>query len=51
LTREQEFREWTQKEDEYKEINNQRLQQLQKLLQDREKENEEKRMAKIEELK
>jgi len=51
LTQEQEFREWTQKENELKEINQQRLISLEQLLSLREMKTEEKRMAKIDELK
>ena len=51
LSKEQEFREWTQKEDELKEANNQRILKLQQILQEREKILEEKRIAKIDELK
>jgi hypothetical protein len=51
LTKEQEFREWTQKEKELKDLNEQRLQQLQKLLEEREKILEEERTAKIDEIK
>jgi hypothetical protein len=51
LTKEQEFREWTQKEQELKDINDQRLLKLQQLLQEREKVLEEQRVAKIDELK
>ena len=49
--REQEFREWMQKEKEYKDINNLRLQKLQQFLEEREKQLEEKRLNKIGELK
>ena len=51
MTKEQEFREWTQKEQEMKEINNERLLKLQQLLEEREKELEEQRLAKIDQLK
>ncbi len=51
LTKEQEFREWTQLENELKEINDQRLMRLQQLLLDRERDLEEKRISKIEDLK
>lgn len=48
---EQEFREWNQKEKEYKDINNLRLIKLQQFLEEREKGLEEKRLNKIGELK
>jgi len=48
---EQEFREWMQKEKDYKDTNNLRLLKLQQFLEDREKQSEEKRLNKIGELK
>ncbi len=51
LTKEQEFREWTQMEKELKDVNEQRLMKLQKMLEDREQVLEEVRIAKIDELK
>lgn len=51
LTKEQEFREWSQKEKELKDMNNERLLTLQRLLEERERILEEKRIAKIDELK
>jgi hypothetical protein len=51
LTQEQEVREWSQKEEEYKQANNLRLLKLQQLLEDREKDLEEKRLNHIDELK
>jgi hypothetical protein len=51
LTKEQEFREWTQKEKELKEANDQRLLKLQQLLEERERVLEDNRTVKIDELK
>ena len=51
ITQEQEVREWSQTEKEYKEANNQRLLKLQQLLETKEKHSEEVRMNKIDELK
>jgi hypothetical protein len=51
LMQEQETREWTQKEKDYKDTNNLRLLKLQQLLEERDKEREEKRLNKIGELK
>lgn len=51
LTKEQETREWTLKEEELKDINKQRLMKLQELLEERERLHEEQRTAKIDELK
>jgi len=48
---EQEFREWMQKEKDYKDTNNLRLLKLQQFLEDREKDTVEKRLNKIAELK
>jgi len=51
ITQGQEVREWSQTEKEYKEANNLRLQKLQILLETSEKEAEERRMNKIDQLK
>ena len=51
LMQEQEFREWMQKEKDYKDINSIRLLKLQQFLEEREKQIEEKRLNKIGELK
>lgn len=51
LMQEQEFREWMQKEKDYKDTNNLRLLKLQQFLEEREKQIEEKRLNKIGELK